>query len=126
MDHFSERLKERVGITLTRKQRYDIIQKIQGNIKGFAKYVGCADTKERQWWQVESKGILYFVLYDSHKNKKCLLTCLNNNTKPIETLWDARARLLEEKYFHEREIIRIEKSIESMSKEIDKQETLRA
>lgn len=124
MDHFEQRLQSRIGITITKKQRAHIIAMIQSHSPGKVEYIGDATEKWKQWWQVEEAGTKFFVLYDSRKNKKCLLTCLPSGNTPIETLWETRAKVLQDIEFHKKEIERCNKLLDSISIQIVKQEAM--
>jgi len=82
--HFKARLKSRVGVNITKEQRKDIIDSVQGKGPYKSSFSGRTGDAHRSWFLVSFDGVGIYVLYDNKYNK--LVTCLSYKDKPIEAL----------------------------------------
>jgi uncharacterized small protein (DUF1192 family) len=82
--HFKNRLRKRVGITINKGQRKDIIDSIHGKGSFKVSFEGGTGNSNRAWYLVQFLGEPIYVLYDKKYNK--LVTCLSYEDKPIESL----------------------------------------
>ena len=82
--HFKARMQKRVGITVTREQRKNIIDSCRTGKPYKAQFAGHTGDAHRSWYLVSFEGVGVYVLYDNKYNK--LVTCLEYKDKPIESL----------------------------------------
>jgi hypothetical protein len=82
--HFKNRMSKRVGVNVTREQRKNIIDSIQGHGPYKSSFSGRTGDAHRSWFFVAFEGVGVYVLYDNKYNK--LVTCLDYQDKPIESL----------------------------------------
>jgi len=82
--HFKNRMSKRVGVNVTREQRKNIIDSIQGHGPYKSSFSGRTGDAHRSWFFVAFEGVGVYVLYDNKYNK--LVTCLDYQDEPIESL----------------------------------------
>jgi len=82
--HFKNRLKQRVGITVTQRQRKDIIASLHVGAPYKSAFSGHTGDVHRNWYLIVLDSVNVYVLYDNKYNK--LVTCLSYEDKPVESL----------------------------------------